>query len=196
MEFNEKLQELRKRKGLTQEELAQALYVSRTAVSKWESGRGYPNLDSLKAIALFFDVTVDSLLSGDRVLTIAQDEQKEKRAQLCDGMFGLLNCGMVLLFFLPCFGQMVDGVLQAVSLVGLTDVAPYMRWLYGGVACAAIVVGIFFHSRHPVWVVCKYKLSLILGAVGVLLFILGSQPYAATLVFAFLTMQVWLLLKQ
>ena len=47
MEFNEKLQELRKGKGLTQEELAQAIFVSRTAVSKWESGRGYPNIDSL-----------------------------------------------------------------------------------------------------------------------------------------------------
>ena len=54
MEFNEKLQELRKQKGLTQEELAEMLYVSRAAVSKWESGRGYPNIDSLKAISKFF----------------------------------------------------------------------------------------------------------------------------------------------
>lgn len=38
MEFSEKLQTLRKQKGLTQEELAQALFVSRTAISKWESG--------------------------------------------------------------------------------------------------------------------------------------------------------------
>ena len=59
MEFNEKLQQLRKQKGLTQEEAAQALYVSRAAVSKWESGRGFPNLDSLKAIARFYGVTVD-----------------------------------------------------------------------------------------------------------------------------------------
>ncbi len=51
MEFHEKLQELRKQRGMTQEELATALYVSRTAVSKWESGRGYPSIDSLKAIS-------------------------------------------------------------------------------------------------------------------------------------------------
>ena len=47
MEFHEKLQELRKAKGLTQEELAKELYVSRTAISKWESGKEYPNIDSL-----------------------------------------------------------------------------------------------------------------------------------------------------
>ena len=45
---------LRKQKGWTQEDFAQRLYVSRTAVSKWESGRGYPNIESLKAIAKEF----------------------------------------------------------------------------------------------------------------------------------------------
>ena len=68
MEFNEKLQDLRKNKGLTQEELAEALYVSRTAISKWESGRGYPNIDSLKEIAKYFSVTIDELLSSNEVL--------------------------------------------------------------------------------------------------------------------------------
>ena len=63
MEFHEKIQELRKNKGLTQEELAELLYVSRTAVSKWESGRGYPSIDSLKGIAEIFSVSVDYLLS-------------------------------------------------------------------------------------------------------------------------------------
>ena len=48
MEFSEKLQKLRKDRSLTQEELAEALFVSRTAISKWESGRGYPSIDSLK----------------------------------------------------------------------------------------------------------------------------------------------------
>ena len=77
MEFNEKLQELRKRKGLTQEELAEKLYVSRTAVSKWESGRGYPSIDSLKAIAKFFSVTVEELLSSKEMLTMVEENHKQ-----------------------------------------------------------------------------------------------------------------------
>ena len=66
MDFHEKLQDLRKQKRLTQQELADRLYVSRTAISKWASGRGYPGIDSLKAIAAFFSVTVDELLSGSQ----------------------------------------------------------------------------------------------------------------------------------
>ena len=76
MELNEKLQELRKQKGITQEELAEALYVSRTAVSKWESGRGVPSIDSLKAISKYFSVSIDSLLSGEEILEIAGDDLK------------------------------------------------------------------------------------------------------------------------
>ena len=81
MEFCEKLQELRKKRGLTQEELAEQLYVSRTAISKWESGRGYPSIDSLKAIAKYFSVSVDDLLSGDTVLAIAEEDRT--RSEKC-----------------------------------------------------------------------------------------------------------------
>ena len=74
MEFNEKLQELRKSRGLTQEELAEALFVSRTAISKWESGRGYPSIDSLKQISNYFSISIDELLSGEKLITIAENE--------------------------------------------------------------------------------------------------------------------------
>ena len=104
MEFGQKLQELRKQKGMTQEELAQALYVSRAAVSKWESGRGYPNIDSLKAIAKFYSVTVDALLSGEEILTIAKEDQMLKEKQVRDRAFALLDVGCILLLFLPLFG--------------------------------------------------------------------------------------------
>ena len=108
MEFNEKIQELRKKKGLTQEELAEVLFVSRTAISKWESGRGYPNIDSLKAIAKFFGVTIDQLLSGDELLTIAEEDAKKTENHLRDLVFGLLDCSIVMFFFLPFFGQKSD----------------------------------------------------------------------------------------
>ena len=109
MEFYEKLQALRKTKGITQEELAEALYVSRTAISKWESGRGFPNIESLKAISKYFSVTVDTLLSGDELLTLAEEDQKHKEMCVRDMIFGLLDCSMALLLFLPFFGQKADG---------------------------------------------------------------------------------------
>ena len=71
MEFNEKLQLLRSQRGLTQEELAEKIFVSRTAVSKWESGRGYPSIDSLKELARFFEVTVDVLISEKELSEMA-----------------------------------------------------------------------------------------------------------------------------
>ena len=98
MEFHEKLTELRKQRGLTQEELAGHLFVSRTAVSKWESGRGYPNLDSLKAIAVFFSVTVDDLLSTETVLTIAEGENRARKT-LNAHLRGFLDLSAVLLLW-------------------------------------------------------------------------------------------------
>ena len=49
----------------TDEKLAEKLFVSRTAISKWESGRGYPSIDSLKAIAKYFHITIDELICGE-----------------------------------------------------------------------------------------------------------------------------------
>ena len=101
MEFNEKLQNLRKQKGITQEELAEELFVSRTAISKWESGRGYPSIDSLKGISDFFDVTVDELLSSEEIMIIAQEDSDNKSSKIKDLIFGMLDiCNILLLFLL------------------------------------------------------------------------------------------------
>ena len=102
MDFNKKLQALRKQKNLTQEELAQHLFVSRTAVSKWESGKGYPNIDSLKQIATFFDTTVDELLSTDEILDLAQSESTKAQTYLRDLVSGLLDIAASTLLFFPC----------------------------------------------------------------------------------------------
>ena len=51
MTFGEKLKNLRGQNGITQDELAEKLYVTRTAVSKWENDRGLPTIDTMKQIA-------------------------------------------------------------------------------------------------------------------------------------------------
>lgn len=199
MEFNEKLQELRKHKGLTQEELAELLFVSRTAVSKWESGRGYPNIDSLKAIARFFGVTIDELLSGDELLTIAEKDTEQKENHIRDLVFGLLDISVAVFFFLPLFGQKVNGIIQEVSLLSLTGIASYLRIAYFVVAIGIAVFGILTLAlqkcQQLFWVRNKNRISLILNAVGVTLFIISTQPYTAILLFVFLVIKGLMLIK-
>ena len=194
MEFHEKLQELRKQRGLTQEELASFLYVSRTAVSKWESGRGYPNIESLKAIAKFFSVTVDELLSGDEVLTLAEEDQKQKQDHLHDLIFGLLDLSAVAFFFLPFFGQKEGQLVQAVSLLSLTGLAPYLKTAYFAATVVVTLWGVLTlalqNCRSVFWLRNKRGISLVLNGVATLLFIVSSQPYAAAYVFLFLTIKV------
>ncbi len=200
MEFNEKLQELRKQKGLTQEELAEKLYVSRTAISKWESGRGYPNIESLKAIAKFFSVTVDELLSSGEVLTIAEEDSKRKEKHFRDLMYGLLDICIAMLLFLPFFAQKADGTVQGVSLIALDGVQPYLKIAYLVVVILMIAMGILIlalqNCQRAAWIKSKTIISLMLGAIAVSVFMISSQPYAAVFAFALLAIKAFMLLKR
>ncbi|MBQ7368453.1 MAG: helix-turn-helix transcriptional regulator [Clostridia bacterium] len=200
MEFHKKLQELRKQKGLTQEQVAAFLYVSRTAVSKWEAGRGYPNLDSLKAIAKFFDITVDELLSSDELLTVAQEDKKRAKKTFLDLIYGLLDISVAMLFFLPFFATKTGTNVESVSLLALGGVQPYLRVCYWVMAVATVLTGIatlaLQNCAAPIWIKGKRWLSLLLGAALALLFIISSQPYAAVFAFVLLTMKTLTLIKR
>ena len=75
MTFGEKLKEARKEAGLSQEQFAQKLSVSRSAVAKWESDKGMPDINNLKAMAQLLDISVDYLLDEDEKLSF--NETKE-----------------------------------------------------------------------------------------------------------------------
>lgn len=199
MEFSEKLQTLRKQHSLTQEELAQALYVSRTAVSKWESGRGVPNIESLKAISRYFSVSIDELLSGEELIMIVDEDGKKRQERMRDLVFGLADCGALALLFLPLFGQHGEEVVRMVALPALTGIAPYIMSVYYALAAALTAAGILtlalqncecvFWTRH------KYTLSLALGMAATLCFIASRQPYAAVFMLIFMTIECTLLIK-
>ena len=200
MTFGEIIKKLRTDKGLTQDELAEKIYVTRTAISKWESGRGFPNIESLKAISKYFSVSLDELLSGEEILAIAENDNKQKERTLRDLIFGLLDCGMALLLFLPFFGQKADGVIRSVSLLALSNIQPYLKTTYIAFVSIMVVLGIktlaLQNCHQRLWTQSKSVLSLTLSAVGVCLFIISQQPYAAVFVFAFLIIKALMLIKR
>ena len=200
MEFNEKLQELRKQKGITQEELAKKLYVSRTAISKWESGRGYPNIDSIKAISKFFSITIDELLSTDEALMIAEEESKEKEKRFCDLAFGLLDFCITMLLFLPFFAEAIDGKIKSVSLIALSAVQPYLKTAYFAVVISMLLMGALTlalqNCKLFAWEKSKRIISLSIGTIAVFVFIISSQPYAAVFSFALLIIKALMLIKR
>lgn len=200
MEFNEKIKELRKQKGLTQEELAEILFVSRTAISKWESGRGYPNIDSLKAIAEFFNITIDELLSSKQLLSIAEQDSMAKTQQIRDLTFGLLDLSFLLLIFIPLFGQKDADYIRQVSLLAIESIPIYIKMLYFSVIAFTAVFGIMLLTLqnwdNGIWIKIKSKISMLLSILSVLIFIATLEPYVATFCFVLLIIKVSLLLKK
>lgn len=184
MEFNEKLLTLRKQKGWTQEELAEALYVSRTAISKWESGRGYPSIDSLKAISKLFSISIDELLSNEELILVAETDSKEKAHKTNTVIFGLVDCMVGLLMLLPFFSQQVGEKYISVSIMELTDISTYLRLVYIMLIVILTLWGVLQlalqNIENKFWQLKKSHISIILSIIGLLCFILSNQPYAGT----------------
>ena len=198
MEFNEMLQKLRKSKGLTQEELAQAIFVSRTAVSKWESGRGYPNIDSLKGLAKFFCVTVDELISPDEIIAAAEEEKRELIGNYTSLLCHVLDVFTALLLFIPVFGNGADK--QSVSLFALNGTQPWLKTVYAVIIGLSVLNGIcgLIISRFdkPLWSKHRFITGIALSVIACLLFIITRQPYAGVFCFAILIIKGGLLFRR
>ena len=199
MDLNEKLIALRKEKGWTQEQLAEALYVSRTAVSKWESGRGFPGIASLKAISELFSVPVDELLSNKELIKVAETDVKERTDKTSSIILGLVDCMLGLLMFLPFFKQATEQGFLSVPLIELTEISPYIKALYFVLILTASILGIlnlaFQNFQNAFWQKFIRYFSVILSVATLFIFILSSQPYAASFLLFILITKGYLVLK-
>lgn len=182
MEFNEKLKELRSSRGITQEELAEALFVSRTAISKWESGRGYPSIDSLKEISGFFSVTIDELLSGEKLLSIAEKENRSNMQNLCRILIGVVDLFYFLLIVLPLYPKSMGQYIASVNLFSYTETTDFNRMVSFGVFVLLVVAGITeiivtqlkMIKANKVLMTC----SMLLSIATVLFLALTGETYA------------------
>ncbi len=200
MEFNEKMQKLRADKNLTQEELAEKLFVSRTAISKWESGRGYPSIDSLKAIAEFFHVTIDDLIGGAEMVTLAEQDKKESGRKTTALICGILDSLAVLLFVLPVFGNGGTGSVSSVALPSLTQISLWLKIAFiavtGLTAANGFCAVVISNFGKPEWDKHRLVTGMVLSVIGTILFILARQPYAGVFSLCLLVTKGFLMLKR
>ena len=198
MEFNEKLQELRKSRSMTQEELAEALFVSRTAISKWESGRGYPSIDSLKEISRYFSVTIDELICSDEMIALAENDKKEFVFKYVSLICNALDILLAILLFIPAFGNGSDSS-ETVSLFGLTEISPWVKTVFIVIISITILNGIcgviIANLNKPVWSRHRLVTGVVLSILIVIVFIATRQPYAGIVCFAFLVIKGFLFAK-
>ena len=199
MEFHEKLQELRKGRGLTQEELAEALFVSRTAISKWESGRGYPSIDSLQEISNYFSVTIDDLLSGEKLLSLAEKENKQNIRSICDMLFGLVDICSLMLIVLPLYPNTVEGYIYSVNLWMYNETTSFNKLIYWIVFIALMVIGIvkfvLAKSDKEKYSKCVTGISMTLSILAVLFLALTREAYAIVMAFLLLVAKGMLIFK-
>ena len=199
MEFNEKLQELRKARGLTQEELAEALFVSRTAISKWESGRGYPSIDSLKQIANYFSISIDELLSGERLITIAENENRTNLKNMGNMLFGVVDIFSFIMIILPLYPNKIDDYIYSVNLFHYTQTAVFNLVIMWSFYLTLILIGISKILLTQLNIEKGQKvitnISLVLGILAVLYLAMTRDAYAITVVFVLLIIKVMLLFK-
>ena len=200
MEFNEKLQQLRTGKNLTQEQLAEQLYVSRTAISKWESGKGYPNIESLKCISKFFSVTIDELLSGEELITLAETENRSNLKKIYSFIYGILDMMAVTFILFPLYANLVDGYIYSVNLLSFTDTTPIYLAIYWIVFIVLIALGIAklmcvcFEKES--WSNIITKCSLVLSTLFICFFAAARQPYVTALMFLLFVAKIFVWIKQ
>ncbi len=158
------LQELRKEKGITQEQLAEQMGVARRTVSRWETGNNTPDLDILIELSDFYQVDLREILSGERksehmdnelketVLQVA-DYSNEEKARLIRRMHGLFLLGLA--------GFIVFLIITA---MGLENTSPYEQiGSFGlGIAFGMVVIGVIFTSRYASKI-REFKMRLLHG---------------------------------
>ena len=182
MELSEKIQKLSKERGLTQEQFAEQLLVSRTAVSKWETGRGMPSTESLQMIAKLCGVTLDELLGVEEIIAVAENENKENINQFASYIDGMFNIVAVVGLVLPLYKMEMNNIFYSVPLHQFTGWLATLYWFFSIAMASCGIVQILVNKCEREKLKSNINIiGIILNTSAVFVFILSSQPYPAIL---------------
>lgn len=198
MDFGKKIQKLRKQNKWTQEELAQKLYISRTAVSKWERGASYPNIDSLKDIANLFNITIDELLSTEEIINLAKKENNSNINKTTNLIYGLLDIISILFIFLPIFAYKIDNIIYSVSLTNQNDISNTIKILYIIILSILSLIGIVELILNFIDNKIQRKIniiSLVVESLSIIFFIITRQTYLTSFIFILFIIKVLIIIK-
>ena len=199
MEFGEKIQKLRNQNKWTQEQLAEKLYVSRTAVSKWESGKGYPSIDLLKDIAKLFNKTIDELLSSEQIIDIAKNENISNMKRANNLIYGLLDIISILFIFLPLYAQKTENFVYSVSLISTNDISNIIKASYIVILSILSLIGIAelimnFVDNKKIQRIVNI-ISVMVETISILFFAMSRQTYLTAIIFIMLIIKITVIIK-
>lgn len=144
MSFSENLQYLRKKQNLTQEQFAEQMEVSRQAVSKWESGQSYPEMEKLLQICEQFGCSMDSLVKGDVTEEAKEDSTGYNRHMNRYSI--MVSSAVALIIFSVAIAASLDGIVSE----AITNVIMFI--LIGIAVYILIISGInhqYYRKRYP-----------------------------------------------
>ncbi|HAB59818.1 MAG TPA: transcriptional regulator [Lachnospiraceae bacterium] len=122
MELNTQIKKYRTNMNLTQDELAEKVYVTRQTISNWENNKSYPDIHSLLLLSSLFDISLDQLIKGD--IDIMKEEIKEAELQKFN-RYGNIFTALLLITIISCvplamflnyYGLLITGILFIVTM--------------------------------------------------------------------------------
>ena len=184
MELSKKIKQIRNENKLTQEQFAEKMLVSRTAVSKWENGTCYPSIDSLKYMSQTFNVSLDKLLSSEEILEIAKTENQSNRSKYNSLLFCLLDSVRIIFIFLPLYSYKTNDFVYSVTLFNSNDLGTTLKIVFILIFIMFLILGIIeliFNFKGNNKLINKISIFLDVTSIFVLLF--TKQPYVIALMF-------------
>ena len=191
MELSKKIKKIRNDNNLTQEQFAEKMLVSRTAVSKWENGTCYPSIDSLKYMAKTFNVSLDKLLSSEEILEIVKIENQSNISKYNGLLFCLLDIVRIIFVFLPLYSYKTNDFIYSVSLLNSNDLGLLLKIVFMLFFVLFFVLGItelvLNYKGNNILI---SKISLYIDVISIFVILFTQQPYVIALMFVIFIIKI------